>query len=288
MIEILKKTFAEWQEDRVSILAAALAYYTVFSVAPLLILVIAGLTFLGQGGAQSSIVQWISATVGSGVGDLIGTMIEDRRVQGGNVVATIVGVGILLVGATGVFAQLQKALDIIWGVEPGPGKGGIGRLVRVRIAGLGMVLTVGLLLLISLVLSAVISGLAASAADAVPGSGLLWGLLDWLVSIVVITLLIAMIFKYLPDVRVPWRSLWVGALVTALSFVLGKWLLGLYLSRAGVASAYGAAGSLVVLLLWVFYSAQIVLIGAEFTQVHARRNGAGIEPDEGTVPTKGL
>ena len=287
-MEILKRTFAEWQRDKVPILAAGLAYYTVFAVAPLLIIVIAVLTFFGQGGAESTIVDQIRQALGDDVASLIGSMIENRQAQGGNVLATVVGVVILLVGATGVFAQLQTALNIIWGVKPDPEKGGVGRMVRVRLAGLGMVLVIGLLLMVSLVLSTVISALASSAADALPGSGFLWALLDWAVSLAVITLLFALIFKFLPDVRLAWHSVWVGALVTALLFVVGKWALGLYLSRAGVAGAYGAAGSLVVLLLWVFYSAQILLLGGEFTQVFARRSGHAIRPDEGAVATKGL
>lgn len=287
MIDMLKQTFQEWSEDKVPVLAAALAYYTVFSVAPLLIIVIAVLTFFGQGGAQSDIVDQIGQATSEEVGSLIGTMIESRQDQGGNVIATIIGVVILLVGATTVFAQLQNALNTIWGVKPDPEASGIRHMIGVRIASLGMVLGIGLLLFASLVLSTVVSSLAGSAADALPGSSFLWSLLDWLVSLAIITLLFAAIFKVLPDARISWRSVWVGALVTALLFVLGKWLLGLYLSRAGIAGAYGAAGSLVVLLLWVFYSAQILLMGGEFTQVFARRTGEGIHPDEGAVRTKG-
>lgn len=287
MLEVLKQTFSEWQEDKVPMLAAAVAYYTMFSLAPLLIIVIAVMSFLGQGDAQGQIVGQISNAVGENVGDLVGTMIENRQEQGGNVLATIVGVAILLVAATGVFTQLQNALNIIWDVKPDPERSGIAQILRVRLASLGMVLAIGFVLLVSLVLSTVLSGLISSADDVLPGAEALWPILDWLLSLAVITLLFAMIFKVLPDAKITWGTVWVGALATALLFVLGKWLLGLYLSRAAVAGAYGAAGSLVVLLLWVFYSAQILLLGGEFTQVYSKRTGRGIQPDDHAVRAHG-
>lgn len=287
MLEILKQTFKEWQEDKVPMLAAAVAYYTMFSLAPLLIIVIAVMSFLGQGDAQAQIVGQISDAAGENVGELVGTMIENRQAEGGNVLATLVGIAILLVAATGVFSQLQTALNIIWDVKPDPEKSGIKQILRVRLASLGMVLAIGFVLLVSLVLSTVLSGLLSGASDALPGGGFLWPLLDWLISLAVITVLFAMIFKVLPDAKITWSTVWIGALATALLFVLGKWLLGLYLSRAAVAGAYGAAGSLVVLLLWVFYSAQILLMGGEFTQVYSKRTGHGIVPDDHAVRASG-
>lgn len=277
---LIKQTFQEWQEDRVPVLAASLAYYTVFSLAPLLIIVIAVLSFFGQGDAQSQIVQQLQGALGEDAAGLIRTMIEQRAERGGNVLATVIGVAILLVGATGVFSQLQTALNTIWDVRPDPESGGLWRIVRVRLLSLGMILTMGFLLLVSLVLSTALSAIASSLDGLLPGSDLLWVALNWLLSLGIITLLFALLFQYLPDAKIPWRTVWVGALVTALLFVIGKELLGLYLSRGSVASAYGAAGSLVVLLLWVFYSAQIVLLGGEFTQVYTRRYAGGIEPAE--------
>lgn len=283
MLELLKQTFAEWQEDKVPMLAAAVAYYTMFSLAPLLIIVIALMSFLGQGDAQGEVVGRIAEAAGEDVGSLIGTMIENRQQEGGDLLATVVGVVILLVASTGVFTQVQNALNTIWDVKPDPERAGFRHLLRVRLASLGMVLAIGFVLLVSLVLSTILSGLVSSASDVLPGAGLLWPILDWAVSLAVITLLFAMIFKVLPDVKIRWSTVWAGALATALLFVLGKWLLGLYLSRAAVASAYGAAGSLVVLLLWVFYSAQILLLGGEFTQVFSKRSGRGIVPDDHAV-----
>jgi len=282
-MELLKQTFHEWQEDQVPLLAAALAYYTVFSLAPLLIIVIAVLTFFGQGEAQSTLIDQIQGILGDNVAQLIRTMIENREAGGGNLLATSVGGLLLLAGATSVLAQLQNALNIIWGVQPDPQASNIGQLIRVRLLSLGMILVIGFLLLVSLVLTTVVEGLAASAGDLLPGGDLLWALLNWLVSLAVITLLFALIFRVLPDASVPWATVWVGALVTALLFVGGKWILALYLARGAVANAYGAAGSLVVLLIWVFYSAQILLMGGEFTQVYARRRGHRIQPAKHAV-----
>lgn len=283
MLDLLKTTFSEWQEDKVPVLAAALAYYTVFSLAPLLIIVIAILgIFFGQGQAETQLVSQLEGVFGQGVAQTLQAMIESRAQSGGNVLASIVGVVLVLVGATGVFTQLQNALNQIWGVEPNP-ESGIWNLVRVRLLSLGMILVIGFLLLVSLVLSAVLSAFGGMLSTALPGGDLLWQALNFVISLAVITLLFALIFKYLPDAEIRWRDLWVGAGVTALLFVIGKSLIGLYLGSSAVASSYGAAGSLVVLLLWVFYSAQIILFGGEFTQVYAKRRGAGIAPDEHAV-----
>ena len=283
MLDLLKTTFSEWQEDKVPVLAAALAYYTIFSLAPLLIIVIAVLgIYFGQGQAETELVGQLQNLFGQNVAETLQTMIESRAQSGGNVLASVVGVIILLVGATGVFTQLQSALNQIWGVEPDP-KSGIWNLIRVRLLSLGMILVIGFLLLVSLVLSAVLSAFGGMLSAALPGGDLLWQALNFVISLGVITLLFAMIFKYLPDAEIRWSDLWVGAGVTALLFVVGKSLIGLYLGSSGVSSSYGAAGSLVVLLLWVFYSAQIVLFGGEFTQVYAKRRGAEIVPDEHAV-----
>lgn len=283
MLDLLKTTFSEWQEDKVPVLAAALAYYTIFSLAPLLIIVIAVLgIYFGQGQAETELVGQLQNLFGQNVAETLQTMIESRAQSGGNVLASVVGVIILLVGATGVFTQLQSALNQIWGVEPDP-KSGIWNLIRVRLLSLGMILVIGFLLLVSLVLSAVLSAFGGMLSAALPGGDLLWQALNFVISLGVITLLFAMIFKYLPDAEIRWSDLWVGAGVTALLFVMGKSLIGLYLGSSGVSSSYGAAGSLVVLLLWVFYSAQIVLFGGEFTQVYAKRRGAEIVPDEHAV-----
>lgn len=278
MVSLFKQTFSEWQEDKVPVFAAALSYYTVFALAPLLIIVISLLgLFFGQGQAQAQLVTQLQSLFGPEVADTVQGMIEARAQQGGNVLGTIVGFVVLLFGATGVFAQLQNALNAIWEVKPAPGAG-IWHLVKVRLLSLGMILTLGFLLLVSLVISAVLAALNGAFSGDLPGADLLWQVANTVVSLAVITLLFALMFKYLPDARIRWRDVWIGAVFTALLFTLGKFLLGLYLGNSGVASAYGAAGSLVLLLLWVFYSAQIVLFGGEFTQVYAKRRGGGVEP----------
>ena len=282
-MDFAKEVLSKYGKDKIPILAASLAYYTVFALAPILIVVISLLVFFGQGDAQNVILDQVRGLLGSNGAQLIETMIENRQAGGGNWIATVVGTALLVVGATGLFLQLQTALNLIWGVEPDPDSGGVGRLILNRILSLGMVLVIAFLLLVSLVLTAVLESLTQGASAALPGAAALWMVLNWVVSIAVIGLLFALIFRYLPDARVPWRQAMVGGFITSILFTIGKWALGLYLSTAAVASSYGAAGSLVVLLLWVFYSAQILLIGAEFTETYARRSGHAITPDDHAV-----
>lgn len=289
MLALFKQTFREWSEDQVPVLAAALAYYAVFSIAPLLLIVIGVLGLvLGENAAQSTLMDQVRNAVGPQAADAIQGILQNMDRQGGGVIATVIGVVTLIVGATGVFAQLQNALNTIWEVKPDPEKSGVRHIIAVRLLSLGMILVIGLLLLVSLVLSAVLSALGEGIAGALPGGAWLWRGVDLLVSLAVITLLFAMIFKVLPDARIAWRDVWVGAALTALLFVIGKFALGLYLGNSGVASSYGAAGSLVVLLLWVYYSMQILLFGGEFTQVYAKRTGSRIEPADNAVRTGGF
>ena len=288
MLDLVKQTFKEWQEDKVPVLASSLAYYTIFSLAPLLIIVIGIMSlFFSQGEAQSQLVAQIQGLFGEDVAGTIRTMIENREQSGGNVLATVIGFLILIVGATGVFVQLQNALNQIWDVKPDPEGGGIMRIIKVRLLSLGMVLVIGFLLLVSLVLSAVLSALSGMLNGVLPGADWLWNVLNFVISFGVIAGVFALMFKFVPDAQVAWRDVFIGGAVTALLFVIGKTLIGLYLGSSGVASSYGAAGSLVVLLLWVFYSAQIVLFGGEFTQVYAKRFGGGIKPDEHAVRAAG-
>jgi membrane protein len=209
-------------------------------------------------------------------------MVANASTTGSGVWGTVLGVLLMLLGASGAFAHLQKSLNHLWNVEPRPGAGWK-LMVRQRVAALGMVLVVALLLLTALVLSAAISALGSYAEEVLPMPAWALGLIDVAVSLVVITLLFAAIYKVLPDVEIEWREVWTGATVTALLFVLGKLAIGLYLGRSSVASSYGAAGSLVVLLVWIFYSSQLVFLGAEFTQVWARRRGTRIEPSAWAV-----
>ena len=283
MLQLLKDTFKEWQSDNVGVLAAALAYYAIFSLAPMLLIVIAMLTFLGRGDAQVAIMEQVQSVAGQDAAQLVRTMIENRQEMGGNTLATIVGLTLVGVGATGVVAQLHNALNIIWNVKADPERSGLRHMIRVRFMSLLLILGLGLLLLAALVGTAVLRSWTAAAREQVPQIGLLWTVLDPLMLVLASGLVFTLIFKYLPDVRVPWRTVAIGGLVTAVLFVIGNWLLSLYLSQGAVAGAYGAAGALVVILLWVFVSAQIVLLGAEFTQVYARRRGDRIVPDANAV-----
>lgn len=281
---IFKQTVSEWQQDKVSRLAAALAYYTTFALAPILVIAIAVASFLfEQSTVQSRIIEQIQGLLGENAASLIEEMLTSRAQSDGGLVATVVSVGLLILGASGFFIQLQDALDTVWNVVPKKEKktkSVILGLIRDRILSFGMVLAIGFLLLVSLVLTAGLAAVSDSFGAQLPGWDAGWQILNAMVSFGIITLLFALIYKVLPDVKIAWRDVWVGAIITSLLFTLGKYLIGLYLGNSGVASAYGAAGSFVVLLLWIYYSAQILLFGAEFTQVYARRFGKDIRPDE--------
>lgn len=284
VIQILKETFQEWNEDKVPLWAAALAYYTVFSLAPLLIIAIAiaGSVF-GEEAARGEIVQQIQGLVGKEGAEAVQAMIQNAQRPGsGGTIATIFGVVALLFGASGVFGQLQDALNSIWEVKPKPKQALMGFL-QSRFLSFASVLVIGFLLLVSLVLSAVLAGVGAYFGNLVSDAVIFARFLNFAISFSVITLLIAAIYKFLPDVELRWKDLWVGAAVTSLLFNFGKYLIGLYLGNSGVTSTYGAAGSLVVILIWVFYSAQIILFGAEFTQVYSRHRGSGIRPSKHAV-----
>jgi membrane protein len=255
-----------------------LAYYTVFSIVPLLIVIIAliGL-FFGQDAAQSAIMGQISNLVGEQSAAAIKDMIQRAEQPSTGLVATAVAVVTLLFGASGVFGQLQDALNTVWGVELREGRGVWG-FIKDRFLSFVAVVGTGFLLLVSLVLSSALAALGKWVSGVLPVPEAVLQALNFLVSFVVITGLFALIFKVLPDVRVAWRDVWVGAALTAALFTIGKFAIGLYLGKSNVASAYGAAGSLVIVLVWVYYSAQILLYGAEFTQVYANRLGGRIVP----------
>ena len=282
--DMIKESFKGWREDGALDLGAALAYYTIFSLAPLLLIVIAvaGLVW-GREAVQGQLVGQLQGVVGPQGSQAIQTMIANAGQHGSGVIATIIGVATILFGATGVFVQLQSAMDRVWNVEPRPG-GGVWSFVRTRLLSFGMVLGIGFLLLVSLVVATAVSAIGTWVTGMVPGAKVLIEVLTFLVSFGIVTLLFAMIFKILPDVKIAWRDVWIGAVVTALLFTVGKFLIGLYLARSSVASTYGAAGSLVVLLLWIYYSSQILFLGAEFTEVYATRYGSRIEPSKHAVP----
>ena len=280
---LLKETATDWSNDHAPRLGAALAYYTVFAIVPLLVIMIAmiGLVF-GQEAAQSYILEQIKSLVGKQSAEAIKEMIQHANKPSTGIVATIVAVITLLLGASGLFGQLQDALNTIWGVERKSG-GGIWGIVKDRFLSFMAVLGTGFLLLVSLVLSAALAAMGKLFGGWLPGHEVLLQGLNLLISFAVITGLFAMMFKILPDAQIAWNDVWVGAAMTALLFTIGKFLIGLYLGKSDVGSAYGAAGSLVIMLIWVYYSAQIMLFGAEFTQVYANRSGSPIVPTENAV-----
>lgn len=280
---LIKETFSEWMEDKAPRLAAALSYYTMFSLAPLLIIAIAiaGLMF-DTAVAQEQIHAQIKGLVGVEGADAIKEMIEHSGDWGDSIIATLIGVATLLFGATGVFGQLQDSLNTIWEVAPKPNRTWM-ETIKVRFVPFTMVLGIGFLLLVSLIVSTALASLEQFMQGLLPGMELLGQIFNFAISFGVITLLFAMMYKVLPDVKIAWRDVWIGAAATALLFTIGKFLIGLYLGKSSFSSTYGAAGSLIVILLWVYYSSQILFLGAEFTQVYAKRYGSRIQPAENAV-----
>jgi membrane protein len=286
---LFKDTYVAWNEDKAPRLGAALAYYTVFSMAPLLIVIlaIAGIIFDRVGGdSRHQILQQIYGTFGESGGKLVENMINNANHQNSGIIATIIGFATLLLGAGGLFGQLQDALNTIWGVAPKPGLGFMAML-RARFLSFTMVLGTAFLLLVSLALSALIQVLTDYMGGVLPMPEFVIQLLHFVISFGIITLLFAMIFKVLPDAEIQWHDVWVGAAVTSLLFVIGKLALSIYLSRSAPGSTYGEAGSLVLILLWVYYAAQILFFGAEFTQVFATKFGSRIEPSPYAVALTG-
>lgn len=281
--QLLRAAFKDWQDDDCSRMAAALAYYTVFSLAPLLVIAIAiaGAIF-GQAAAQNEIVAQIEGLVGSEGARAIQAAIQNANQPDTSSLASIISIIALLFGASGVFVQLQTSLNEAWEVEAKPGKGMM-NFIRKRLLSFSAVLGIGFLLLVSLVVSAVISGLSAYLSQMIPGAEYIWHVLNLIASLIVISFAFALIYKYLPDVIIRWSDVWVGAITTAVLFNIGKFAIGFYLGRGSIGSTYGAAGSLAILLAWVYYSAQILFFGAELTQVYARRFGSRIVPDENSV-----
>lgn len=276
---LLKETVKGWQEDKIALWAAALAYYTTFSLAPLLVIAIAiaGAVF-GEEAAQGEVVAQIEGLIGQQGAEAIQAMLQNANQPGsGGLWATAIGVITLLIGASGVFGQLQEALNAIWHVKPKP-SAGIKNLIQDRFLSFAMVLVIGFLLLVSLLLSAVLAAISTLINNFLPELTIAGQVFNFLLSFGVITLLFALIYKVLPDITLPWRYFWIGAAVTALLFNIGKFLIGLYLGSSGIASTYGAAASLAVILIWVYYSTQILLVGAVFTKVYARYRGAQIRP----------
>jgi membrane protein len=285
---MLKAAFQEWNDDKAARLAAALAYYTLFSLAPLLILVIAiaGL-FFDSTAVRQQIMGQVEALIGGTSADFVSTILDNANRPGNNsgIIASLISVGLLLVGATGVLTQLQLSLNTIWSVEARPDIGFL-NLLRKRLLSLGMIIVIGFLLLVSLVISSVIAGFSDYLNTLAPSLDTIVQLLNFVVSFGITTLLFAMIFKFLPDVVITWGDVWFGSAATAILFSLGKFLIGLYLGNSSFGSSYGAAGSVIILLVWVFFSAQILFYGAELTQIYSRRFGSQIQPNRYAVRQK--
>ena len=282
---LFKQTFSEWLEDKAPQLGAALAYYTVFSLAPLVLVLLAivGLIFRNDpGGAWNKITEQMSYFLDKSAVEVVQNIAQKAAQPNKSLLATIIGILLALFGASGVFGQLQDALNTIWGVKAKPG-GGIWAFLRSRFLSFAMVGGICFLLLVSLTLESVLKGFSHYIQGVLPGGIVIAMAVYWIFDLAVIILLFAIIFKFLPDAKIQWRDVWIGAAMTAIFFAIGKWALGLYLGSGSAASAYGAASSLITLLLWVYYSSQILLFGAEFTQVYASRAGRGIAPDEDAI-----
>lgn len=276
---VLKTTVKLWLDAQVFVHAAALAFFTVFSVAPVMIVAVTLVGFvLGESAAQGQIVDQLRAAIGDEAAAAVQTAVENSRIKHSGLLPTLAGVGAMLFGATTVFTQMQISLNAIWGVAPRPTRSSVFIYMKTRLLSLAVVLGIGFVLLVSLLLSVFVRGMVAFAQDWLPVPVAVVLGVDWVVSLVVITLLFGTIFRVLPDVVLSWRDVVLGAFVTALLFAFGRALIAIYLSTTATASTYGAAGSLVLLLLWVNYSSLILLFGAAFTRAHLQARGRSVRP----------
>ena len=278
-VRLLGNAIQGWSRDNVPRLGASLAYYTLFAISPILVIAIAiaGSVF-GREAVRGQIVSEIDGLVGRQGAEAVQTILRGAHHDAGGTLAILIGTATLIIAASGAFLELQHALNTIFRVKTDPRKSGMQRLLLRRLRSFGLVVSIGFLLLVSLLVSAALSALSHRLQEtAWAGPWLLQGL-DVTVSLVVMTVLFGMIYRFLPDVRLAWRDVWTGAAMTALLFSVGKFLIGLYLGQSSVASSYGAAGSIVIVLVWVYYAAQVILLGAEFTRVFAERRRGGTTP----------
>lgn len=271
---LAKQAVNSWLDDYAPSMGAAIAFYTVFSLAPLVIIVIgiAGF-FWGEEAVRGQLFAQVNTMVGAEGAKAVESVVQGAQAPTQGVIATLLSIVMLTVGATTVFAELQSALDRIWKVDAKK-KSGIWNMIRSRLLSFGLVMTLAFLLMVSLVVSSVLAALGSWAGGIMPGWELLLQIINLLVTLSILTLLFAMIYRFMPQAAVAWRDVWTGAFVTAVMFEIGKVLIGLYVGKASVASSYAAAGSMVVLLIWVYYAAQVFLLGAEFTRVYAEAHGS--------------
>lgn len=285
IVPILRDTFTQWRTDNTTHIAASLAYFTIFSMAPLLLVAIylVGIIY-GQQAVRGEIVGQIRDTVGSDAARVIQDMVANTYKSGSGTIATLIGIGTVLFGATGLFAQLKDALNTIWGVAPDPDRGVKGA-IRDRLLAFTALPMIGLVLLAALVANSALSAVDSTTSGILPGtvSVVFFQVLSLAVTFVMVSAVFAFIYKVLPDVQIAWRDVLVGAGVTGVLFIIGQLAISFYLGRGSATSAYGAAGSLIAVLLWVYYSSHLIIFGAEFTQVYAEHVGASIRPAEHAV-----
>jgi membrane protein len=289
LVGMAKESAAAWVDDFAPSMGAAIAYYTAFSIAPLLIILIAMLGFfLGEKAASGQIYVELGGLLGDDGARAVEGMVQSASNFGQGIIASIIGIALLVVGATTVFAELQTDLDRIWKAPAAKKSEGLWGIIRGRVLSLGLVITIGFLLLVSLTVSAALAALGKWWGGAFGHFEWLLHVIDFALSFTVITVLFALMYKLLPRVKIAWPDVWIGAAVTSLLFVVGKVLVGLYLGKSSVVSSFGAAGSLAVLLIWVYYSAQIFLLGAEFTWVYAHRFGSRRDKDQPATAKQSL
>ena len=282
--KLLKETASKWGEDKCPTLGAALAYYTVFSLAPLMLVLLAvfGLIFGGSANAQDKITKQLGYFLDPSTVGVIKDIAANTSQQSKGILATVVGIVVALFGASGILGQLQDALNTIWSVKSKPGSG-IKGFLPTRFLSFSIVGGVCFLLLVSLTLSSMVHLFSDPLKKVLPGGDMIPLLLNLAWDLVVVTLRFALIFTYLPDAKIAWTDVWIGAGLTTLFFLVGKWALSIYLGSGSAGSAYGAASALITTFVWVYYSAQILLFGAEFTQIYATEYGSHVEPKEHAV-----
>lgn len=277
--DIFRRASRYWLDAQAFVYAAALAFFTVFSIAPVVIVAVSvvGLV-LGEQAAQGELMTRLQAAVGEEAAGFVQTAVAGAQIENAGLAPTLMGFGLILLGATAVFAQMQKSLNAIWSVAPNPNRNTVMLLVKSRMMSLAVVLAIGFVLLVSLLLSVAVRAVMAFAENWLPVPAWSLGTIDVLLSLVVVTLLFAAMFRILPDVLLKWRDVWVGAAVTSVLFAIGRALIAIYLANTATGSAYGAAGSLVLLLMWVNYSSLILLFGAAITRAHLEARGGSVVP----------
>jgi membrane protein len=287
--EVLKKSFSGFSDDKVPKLSASLAYYTVFSLGPLLIVIISlASIFLGREAIEGSIYGQIKGFVGADTAAQVQEIIKNASISGKGGVAAIIGVVTLLIGATSVFAEIQDSINSIWGLKAKP-KLGMMKLIQSRLLSFGLIGSLGFLLLVSLAVTAVVEGLGNRLKAAFPDVGVVvFYVVNLILTLGIVTVLFAIIFKVLPDAKIKWKHVFPGAIATSILFLIGKFLISFYISQSNIGSTYGTAGSLVVLLVWIYYSSIILYLGAEFTKAYAVKFGEEIHPNKFAVVTRSV